>query len=98
MRVRAAVVTAAVIGFSWVLPAQAFGVVVGDWQMNEASGNVMTDTSGNGFDGHIGSAVVLHEATGDGGFAYRFKGDFRIVNDERLVDWPDEGAALDAFD
>lgn len=103
MRVRAMLMTFAVVCLSWVVPANAFAVVVGDWQMDEVDTRpnapvVMTDSSGNGFDGHIGNDVVLHESVSGGGYAYRFLGDWRIVNDERLVDWPDEGAALDQFD
>jgi hypothetical protein len=73
------------------LPAAAQAVTIGEWGMNEPQGStLMVDSSGNGLDGTIGSDVVLAEATPDGGYAYRFKGDWRIVNDNRLVTWPDD--------
>jgi hypothetical protein len=72
-------------------PAAAFAGVVGDWGMDETAGStLMVDSTTNDLDGTIGSDVVLHEMTGDGGYAYRFKGDWRIVNDNRLVNWPDD--------
>lgn len=91
-RVRRASATVAVaVGLALAAPAAAFAGVVGDWGMDEESGStLMVDSSGNGLDGTIGSDVVPHELTGDGGYAYRFKGDWRIVNDNRLVNWPDD--------
>lgn len=76
----------AVVG--WALPAAAQAVTVADWQLDESSGSVMTDSSGNGLNGTIGPDVVLHEATPTG-FGYRFKGDWWVVNDGRLVTVPD---------
>jgi hypothetical protein len=76
-------------------PAAAFAGVIGDWQMDEVAGStLMVDASGSGLDGSIGSDVVLHESTGDGGWGYRFRGDWWIVNDNRLVTWNDD-ARLD---
>lgn len=70
---------------------QATGLeLVANWQMEETSGPVMTDSSGNGLNGAIGSDVALGEATPEGNKAYRFKGDWRIVNDNRLVQIPDD--------
>lgn len=78
-----------------VAPAAAFAGVVGDWQMDEVAGStLMVDTSGNGLNGTIGPDVVLHEATDNGGWGYRFKGDWWVVNTNRLVQWNDD-ARLD---
>ncbi len=85
--------TAAGLGalLALAVPAAAHAATtIGDWQMNETAGaTVMVDGSGNGFDGAIGRDVVLGEAVPGGGKAYRFKGDWWIVNDERLVLWND---------
>jgi hypothetical protein len=89
MRVwRAAVGGAVLAVVGWALPAAAQAVTVADWQLDESSGSVMTDSSGNGLNGTIGPDVVLHEATPTG-FGYRFKGDWWVVNDGRLVTVPD---------
>jgi Laminin G domain len=68
--------------------------VIGDWQMDETSGQVMTDTSGNGLDGYIGTSVVKGWSTGDGGTAYHFAGPLSVQNRERLAT-VDETDALD---
>jgi hypothetical protein len=89
--VRAAVVGTVAVGLAWFTPAMAGASTVGDWQMNEVTGSTrMIDSSGNGLDGNIGPDVVLHEATPDGGAAYRFKGDWWVVNPNRLVTWADD--------
>ena len=95
MRLRAMLVAVAAICLSWMVSANAFAVVVGDWQLDEVDTRPNTevldsDSSGNEFNGHIGNDVVLHESVPGGGYAYRFQGDWRIVNDERLIDWPDD--------
>ena len=68
--------------------------LVASWQMNETEGLVMVDSSGNGLNGTIGPDVVLAEATPDAGLAYRFKGDWWVPNDNRLIQIPDD-ARLD---
>lgn len=59
--------------------------VMGDWEMNESSGTVMTDTSGNGLDGYIGTSVVKNWSTGNGGTGYHFVGSLSVQNHERLA-------------
>lgn len=97
---RAVVVGALVSGVVGLAPAAAHAGVIGDWQMDEEAGATqMLDTSGTGFHGSIGPDVVLHEGTPDGGWAYRFKGDWWIVNDDRLVLWDDDqGGDTSALD
>ena len=68
--------------------------VVGNWQMDERSGQVMADTSGNGLDGYIGTSVVTRWSTGSGGTAYHFAGPLTVQNRERLAT-VDETDALD---
>ncbi len=89
-RLRPVLIGAAGLTLAMVAPGAAHAATtIGDWQMNEASGStLMVDGSGNGFDGVIGPDVVLAESTGSG-LAYRFKGDWWIVNDDRLVLWDD---------
>ena len=73
------------------------------WEMNDqvAAGqsreDAMKDSSGNNLHGDVGSAVVLREPVATGNYAYRFKGDFATVDDERLVTIPDAqtGGRLD---
>lgn len=55
------------------------------YPMQEKSGTVMNDTSGNGIHGKIGSNVVLGENTRDGSLAYRFRGTSGVYDAERLV-------------
>jgi hypothetical protein len=94
-KLRAFVVCGAAVALSWALPASALGAVVGDWQLNETSRPTSAvDGSGNGLHGNVGDDVVLGEATPTGGRAYRFRGDWWVVNDERLVLWGDN-AQLD---
>jgi hypothetical protein len=57
---------------------------VGDWPMNETSGQTMVDVSGNGLDGYIGSSVLINVPTDDG-TGYRFQGPLNVQNRERLV-------------
>ena len=83
------VAVTSVLGFVAATPATGYELVA-NWQMEETSGSVMTDSSGNGFDGVIGPKVVLGEATPEGNKAYRFKGDWWIVDDERLIQIPDD--------
>ena len=86
-------------------PAAAVPAVIADWQMNETEANrpTMTDTSGNGLHGTIGSHVYFEKADGaTGGGAYRFKvfcdpattpptcNQTYTVDDERLVTLPDD--------
>ena len=59
--------------------------VIGNWPMNETSRPTMTDTSGHGLNGYIGTSVTVHYPTGDGGFAYHFTGPGNVQNRERLV-------------
>ena len=75
-------------------PAGYSAAVIGSWQMNETGGRTMVDTSGNGFDGYIGTSVVTNWATGDGGRAYHFNGPLNVQNRERLATVP-ENQALD---
>ncbi len=71
-------------------PAMALEVV-GDWRMEESPGDTtMVNSAGDFLHGQIGSDVVLGEATPAGTKAYRFRGDWWIVNDERLVQVPDD--------
>jgi Laminin G domain len=86
MRVWRAVVGGAVLAVvSWSVPAAAQAMTLAEWQMNETAGSTqMVDSSGNGLNARIGSSVVLHEANPTG-FGYRFRGDWWVVNDERLV-------------
>lgn len=92
---RVLVCTAALLGLSWFVPAHAQAEPVGDWQMDETTGSTqMADASLNALHGTIGPDVVLHEATLTGGWAYRFRGDWWVVNDGRLVLWEDD-ARLD---
>lgn len=89
--IRAAAVGGVVAGLCWFAPAAAQAQVIADWQMNEDGphATVMADSSGNGLDGDVGGHVVTGETTPDGGRAYRFQGDWRIVDDTRLVTVPD---------
>jgi hypothetical protein len=81
------VVTAAL---TWFVPAAAQATTILDWELNESAGStVAADSSGNGLDGAIGSDVVLHEANPTG-FGYRFKGDWWVVNPQRLVTAADD--------
>lgn len=94
MRVlRVAFMAAVISGALWSAPAQAAVAPIADWQLNEESGPVMVDASGNGLDGSIGSDVLVHQAT-PSGYGYRFLGDGRVVNHERLVTLADD-ARLD---
>jgi hypothetical protein len=80
----APVVFALVVG----APAVASAVTIADWQMNETSGSVMHDASGNGLDGEIGSAVrFITTPTGRG---YRFVGSGNAYRPEHLVTVPDD--------
>ena len=64
--------------------------MVGDWAMEESSGaTLMLDSSGHALHGQIGPDVVTGETTGPGTKGYRFKGDWWVVNDDRLVQFPD---------
>jgi hypothetical protein len=90
VRAGAAGMVTALLVAAW--PAAAYADTLGDWQLDEQTGSTTAvDSSGNGRVGQIGSDVVLHEATPTG-FGYRFKGDWRIVNKNRLVTWPDDAA------
>jgi hypothetical protein len=60
-------------------------VAVGDWPMNESGRPTMTDVSGNGLDGYIGSSVQTNWPTGAGGKGYHFAGPLNVQNRERLV-------------
>jgi Laminin G domain len=67
--------------------ASAFGAVIADWEMNEAPGaTTMTDSSGSGLSGTIGSAVVTGVVT-DGAVGYRWLSENRwnTAHPERLV-------------
>jgi hypothetical protein len=59
--------------------------VMGDWPMNESGRPTMTDVSGNGLDGYIGTSVGTNWPTGDGGRGYHFSGQLNVQNRERLV-------------
>ncbi len=88
-QVRTAIVGAITIGVT-LIGGAAFAAPIGDWEMDENAGATqMMDGSGSGLHGNIGPDVDLHEATPTS-FGYRFKGDWRIVNDNRLVTWPDD--------
>ena len=90
MRLRAAVVGVMALCLTWVMSGSAFAYVIGSWQMDETAGSTqMMDSSGNGLHGTIGSDVVLHEAN-PSGWGYRFKGDWWVVNPNRLVTWQDD--------
>jgi hypothetical protein len=68
-------------------PAAASAVTVADWEMNETSGAVMHDSSGNGLNGDIGSAVQIGVSTGTG-LGFRFPGGSG-AHPERLATIPD---------
>lgn len=86
-RTRAAVVAGLLAGAVALAPALAGAET---WQMDEPAGSTrMIDAEGTGLDGHIGADVVRHEATPTG-WGYRFRGDWWVVNDGRLVTWPDD--------
>lgn len=88
-RLRAKLVAGLTVGLLGVMGA-AHASEIGHWQMDETAGStVMQDGSANQLHGQIGPDVVLHEATPDS-FGYRFKGDWWVVNDNRLVTWPDD--------
>ena len=90
MRLRAAVVGVMALCLTWMMSGSAFAYVIGSWQMDETAGSTqMMDSSGNGLHGTIGSDVVLHEAN-PSGWGYRFKGDWWVVNPNRLVTWQDD--------
>jgi hypothetical protein len=90
LRVRGLLVGAVATALGVAAPAVASAEVVGDWQMDEVAGStLMVDSSGNGLHGDIGPDVVLHEATPTG-FGYRFRGDWWIVNPDRLITWEDD--------
>jgi Laminin G domain len=59
-------------------------LVVGDWPMNETSGQTMVDVSGNGLNGYIGSSVRINWPT-PSGRGYHFEGPLNVQNRERLV-------------
>jgi Laminin G domain len=59
-------------------------LAIGDWPMNETSGQTMVDVSGNALDGYIGSSVLINVPTDDG-TGYRFQGPLNVQNRERLV-------------
>ena len=87
----AALAVAITAGMAMAASAPATGSeLLASWQMEETSGSVMVDSSSNGFDGVIGQDVVLGEATPEGNKAYRFKGDWWVVNDQRLIQIPDD--------
>lgn len=90
MRVRAVLGAGLAILLTWVMSGSAFADVIGHWEMDEEQGSTqMIDSSGNELHGDIGSSVVLHEANPTG-WGYRFKGDWWIVNPERLVTWQED--------
>jgi len=64
----------------------AFGATIADWEMNESSGaSTMTDSSGSGLSGRIGSAVVTGVVV-DGATGYRWpSGNRSGVHTERLI-------------
>jgi hypothetical protein len=67
--------------------ASAFGAVIADWEMNEPPGaTTMTDSSGSGLNGSIGSAVVTGVVT-DGAVGYRWPSENRwnTAHPERLI-------------
>jgi hypothetical protein len=68
-----------------VTPAAYSATVIGDWPMNESGGRTMTDVSGHGLNGYIGTSVVTNWPTGDGGVGYHFSGPLNVQNRERLV-------------
>lgn len=85
---RVGVVVGVVAGLVWFTPAAA--QVTADWQMNDKPGStLMIDSSGHRIHAHIGRDVVVHSAIPTG-WGYRFKGDRRTVNSERLVTVPDD--------
>lgn len=87
VRAAAAGAVASVLVAAW--PAVASADPVGDWHLDEVAGSTQAmDASVNALHGAIGPDVVLHEANATS-FGYRFRGDWRIVNDNRLVTWPD---------
>ena len=59
-------------------------LVVGDWQMNETSGQTMVDSSGNGLNGYIGRSVRINYPTPTGK-GYHFEGPLNVQNRERLA-------------
>lgn len=87
----AALAVALTAGMAMVASSPATGgELVASWQMDEVTGSVMVDSTGNGLDGAIGPLVELGEATPDGGKAYRFKGDWWVPTDDRLIQIPDD--------
>lgn len=87
---RAGLVGAAAASLVLAGTAQASADTVGDWSLDEARGAfVAADSSGNALHGDVGRDVVAGETTPTGR-GYRFRGDWRIVNDERLVTWQDD--------
>jgi hypothetical protein len=87
---RMGVAVGVVAGLAWFAPAAAQAQVTADWQMNERPGSTrMIDSSGHRIHANIGSDVVLHRSTPTG-WGYRFQGDGRIVDNERLVTVPDD--------
>lgn len=89
MRFRMSSVLIGAMGLVMVMAGPASAEVMSSWQMNEVSGRVMNDSSPNGLDGVIGRDVEIGERTPDGGRAYRFRNTGPRVNDERLVEVPD---------
>ena len=75
---------ASAVGAPGVLSAARATFVVGDWAMDETSGQTMIDTSGNGLDGYIGSSVKINWPTPTGR-GYHFEGPLNVQNRERLV-------------
>jgi hypothetical protein len=73
----------------------AAGTPVAVWEMNEAAGStVMLDSSGNGFDGRIGTEVIIGGVV-DGATAYRFprlKPNTPPAHPEHLITVPDNDA------
>src|SRR5919199_3005601 len=60
------------------VPAQA-ATAVAIWHMDESSGGVMTDSSGNGNNGSLKGAVQQGQSPAVSGSAYRWSGLFGVV-------------------
>jgi hypothetical protein len=72
-------------------------VIVANWQMDEITkANGLVDSSDNHFNGTIGDQVMIHQPTGDGGWAFQFPGPhFAPYNPEKLALVEDVGDSLD---
>jgi hypothetical protein len=94
----ASTVAAVAVTAGWPATGEATTTTVAEWWLDEPSGaTVARDSSGNGHDGTVGTAVVRGVA-GHAGTAFRFTPPGSEVSDpQRLVQVPD-GAGLDPGD